>query len=95
MRPLLPIPSVTIVVACLDSRSAFIGKLGDDKFNHMLVGILKENNISTDSVLFDMGAHTTLAFVTLCSDGEREFMFCRNPITDMLLKDFKLNLELI
>ncbi|KAL6004341.1 carbohydrate kinase PfkB [Asimina triloba] len=94
-RPLLPIPSVTIIIACLNIQPAFINKLGDNEFSHMLAGILKENCISTDDVLFDMGARTALAFIALCSDDECEFMFCHNPKTDMLLKNSELNIELI
>lgn len=41
------------------------------------------------------GARTALAFVTLRADGEREFMFYRNPSADMLLTEAELNLDLI
>lgn len=44
---------------------------------------------------FDPGARTALAFVTLRSDGEREFMFYRNPSADMLLQEAELDLSLI
>ncbi|KAH9727562.1 putative fructokinase-4 [Citrus sinensis] len=69
--------------------------LGDDEFGHMLAGILKENGVSADGINFDQGARTALAFVTLRADGEREFMFYRNPSADMLLRPDELNLELI
>ena len=87
--------NVAIAVARLGGRSAFVGKLGDDEFGHMLAGILKENGVTSEGILFDKGARTALAFVTLRSDGEREFMFYRNPSADMLLTDSELNLELI
>lgn len=87
--------NVAISVARLGGRSAFVGKLGDDEFGHMLAGILKENGVTSEGILFDKGARTALAFVTLRSDGEREFMFYRNPSADMLLTDSELNLELI
>ncbi|XP_010268185.1 PREDICTED: probable fructokinase-1 [Nelumbo nucifera] len=87
--------NVAIAVARLGGRSAFVGKLGDDEFGNMLAGILKENGVNGDGILFDKGARTALAFVTLRSDGEREFMFYRNPSADMLLKEQELNLELI
>ncbi|KAE9612044.1 putative fructokinase [Lupinus albus] len=61
----------------------------------MLVDILRENKVNTDGVCFDMGARTALAFVTLRKDGEREFMFYRNPSADMLLKESELNMSLI
>ncbi|RVW35795.1 Fructokinase-2 [Vitis vinifera] len=87
--------NVAIAVTRLGGRSAFVGKLGDDEFGHMLAGILKENGVRGDGITFDVGARTALAFVTLRADGEREFMFYRNPSADMLLKPEELNLELI
>ncbi|ESR56246.1 hypothetical protein CICLE_v10021105mg [Citrus x clementina] len=87
--------NVAIAVARLGGKAAFVGKLGDDEFGHMLAGILKENGVSADGINFDQGARTALAFVTLRADGEREFMFYRNPSADMLLRPDELNLELI
>lgn len=61
----------------------------------MLADILRKNGVEDDGVLFDTHARTALAFVTLKSDGEREFMFYRNPSADMLLTEAELNMELI
>ncbi|KAI5559399.1 hypothetical protein POPTR_017G126300v4 [Populus trichocarpa] len=61
----------------------------------MLAEILKENNVNSEGMRFDPGARTALAFVTLRSDGEREFMFYRNPSADMLLQEAELDLDLI
>ncbi|PSS35849.1 Fructokinase-2 like [Actinidia chinensis var. chinensis] len=87
--------NVAIAAARLGGKTAFVGKLGDDEFGHMLAGILKENGVSGDGITFDKGARTALAFVTLRADGEREFMFYRNPSADMLLTPEELNLDLI
>ncbi|KAI9195547.1 hypothetical protein LWI28_015940 [Acer negundo] len=87
--------NVAIAVARLGGKAAFVGKLGDDEFGHMLAGILKENGVNGDGINFDQGARTALAFVTLRADGDREFMFYRNPSADMLLKPEELNIELI
>lgn len=87
--------NVAIAIARLGGSAAFIGKLGEDEFGYMLAGILKENGVSGDGINFDKGARTALAFVTLRDDGEREFMFYRNPSADMLLTPDELNLELI
>ncbi|XP_057781566.1 fructokinase-2-like [Salvia miltiorrhiza] len=87
--------NVSIAITRLGGKSAFVGKLGDDEFGQMLAGILKENKVSADGVCFDKGARTALAFVTLRADGDREFMFYRNPSADMLLKPEELNLNLI
>lgn len=70
-------------------------QFGDDEFGHMLVDILKKNGVKSEGVCFDQHARTALAFVTLKHNGEREFMFYRNPSADMLLKDSELNMGLI
>ncbi|CAD5185553.1 unnamed protein product [Musa acuminata subsp. malaccensis] len=87
--------NVAIAVARLGGRAAFVGKLGDDEFGRMLAGILRDNGVDDGGVLFDTGARTALAFVTLRADGEREFMFYRNPSADMLLTEAELNLDVI
>uniref|UniRef100_A0A3N7G513 fructokinase n=1 Tax=Populus trichocarpa TaxID=3694 RepID=A0A3N7G513_POPTR len=69
--------------------------VGEDEFGYMLAEILKENNVNSEGMRFDPGARTALAFVTLRSDGEREFMFYRNPSADMLLQEAELDLDLI
>lgn len=69
--------------------------MGDDEFGYMLADILKQNNVEHEGMLFDKGARTALAFVTLRADGEREFMFFRNPSADMLLEARELNVDLI
>ena len=51
--------------------------------------------MNNQGLLFDTHARTALAFVTLRSDGEREFMFYRNPSADMLLEEKELDLDLI
>ncbi|XP_077239602.1 putative fructokinase-7 [Tasmannia lanceolata] len=87
--------NVAVGVSRLGGSSAFIGKVGQDEFGFMLSEILKENNVDNSGVRFDPGARTALAFVTLRADGEREFMFFRNPSADMLLHESELNLDLL
>ncbi|XP_022758632.1 probable fructokinase-5 [Durio zibethinus] len=87
--------NVACAIAKLGGVSAFIGKVGEDEFGRMLVDLLKKNGVNCDGVCFDKQARTALAFVTLKTDGQREFMFYRNPSADMLLKDSELNMGLI
>lgn len=87
--------NVAVGIARLGGSSAFIGKVGEDEFGRMLVDILKENNVEHKGMRFDLGARTALAFVTLKADGEREFMFFRNPSADMLLTESELDVDLI
>ncbi|XP_074266515.1 putative fructokinase-5 [Silene latifolia] len=87
--------NVACAVTKLGGLSAFMGKVGEDEFGKMLVDILDKNGVNTKGVCFDKEARTALAFVTLKKNGEREFMFYRNPSADMLLKESELNVELI
>nr|XP_043631432.1 probable fructokinase-6, chloroplastic [Erigeron canadensis] len=87
--------NVAVGISRLGGSSAFIGKVGEDEFGYMLADILKENNVNNEGMRFDPGARTALAFVTLKNNGEREFMFYRNPSADMLLQESELDLDLI
>ncbi|CAN1158954.1 Probable fructokinase-7 [Linum perenne] len=87
--------NVAVGVSRLGGSSAFIGKLGDDEFGHMLDDILKQNNVDNSGVRFDPYARTALAFVTLRADGEREFLFFRHPSADMLLKESELQIDIL
>ncbi|KAG8663924.1 hypothetical protein MANES_01G263700v8 [Manihot esculenta] len=87
--------NVAVGIARLGGNSAFIGKVGDDEFGHMLADILKQNKVNNSGMRFDSHARTALAFVTLRADGEREFMFYRNPCADMLLSETELDKNLI
>ncbi|KAK9075293.1 hypothetical protein SSX86_003616 [Deinandra increscens subsp. villosa] len=87
--------NVAVGISRLGGSSAFIGKVGDDDFGHMLADILKANKVNNSGMRFDQNARTALAFVTLKSDGEREFMFFRNPSADMLLHESELDVNLI
>ncbi|KAL3325934.1 hypothetical protein AABB24_036911 [Solanum stoloniferum] len=87
--------NVAVGIARLGGSSAFIGKVGADEFGYMLADILKQNNVDNSGMRFDTHARTALAFVTLKADGEREFMFFRNPSADMLLTEAELDKNLI
>ncbi|KAI5075219.1 hypothetical protein GOP47_0009295 [Adiantum capillus-veneris] len=87
--------NVAVAISRLGGHSAFIGKLGDDEFGHMLKGILTHHGVDSTGIRFDDNARTALAFVTLREDGEREFMFYRNPSADMLLHESELDMDLI
>lgn len=87
--------NVAVGIARLGGSSAFIGKVGKDEFGFMLADILKQNKVDNSGMRFDTGARTALAFVTLRADGEREFLFFRNPSADMLLHESELDKNLI
>ena len=87
--------NVAVGFSKLGGRSAFVGKVGEDEFGHMLVAVLEKQGVDVSGVRFDSHARTALAFVTLLTGGEREFMFYRNPSADMLMEPHELNEGLI
>jgi len=76
--------NVAVGLARLGAKSAFMGKVGDDVFGHLLADTLRDEGVDTGPLRFDARARTALAFVSLKADGERDFLFYRHPSADML-----------
>jgi fructokinase len=81
--------------AKLGGKTAFIGKVGNDDFGLYLRDCLAGLGIRTEGLIISDRVHTTLAFVTLKSDGERSFSFYRNPGADMMLYPEEIDMQLI
>lgn len=79
----------------LGTSCAFLGKVGDDAFGWFLKATLDEVGVDTRGLVFSQEARTALAFVSLRTDGEREFMFYRHPSADMLYTPDEVAFDLI
>ena len=79
----------------LGRSCAFIGKVGEDMFGHLLRDVAAETGICMDYLVFDKDTRTTLAFVKTFENGDRDFSFYRNPGADMMLTETELPLETI
>ena len=77
--------NVLSMLSGLGNRTAFIGKVGDDFFGHMLRERIESRNIDTSGLFLSASVPTTLAFVRKLPDGDRDFAFFRNPGADMML----------
>ncbi|MDC7225605.1 MAG: carbohydrate kinase [Spirochaetales bacterium] len=77
--------NVAAAVAKLENEAFFIGKLGSDAFGDYLLETMNGVGINTAHVSRTDEANTCLAFVSLKSDGNREFSFYRKPSADLLL----------
>ena len=77
--------NVAVGLAKLGHEVGFIGKVGDESFGHFLANVLQENGVDISGLSFDSETRTMLAFVSLTSEGERDFMFYRHPSADMRL----------
>lgn len=71
----------------LGGESAMITKLGQDPFGDKIENLFREYGIDCTHVLRTEEANTSLAFVALKDEGNREFSFYRKPGADMLLRD--------
>ena len=76
-------------------QAAFLGKVGDDAFGHLLVGTVKDAGIETRGILIDPTVFTTLAFVTFDEAGDRSFSFARKPGADTCLSWEEVDRSLI
>lgn len=73
--------------AKLGGESALITQLGDDAFGDKIVSELQQWKIDCSYVKRTDKAATSLAFVALKENGDREFFFCRKPGADMLFSE--------
>jgi fructokinase len=76
--------NVAVGVVRLGRTSAFMGMVGDDGFGRFLTSTLSEAGVDVTPLRLTDRARTGLAFVSLQSSGEREFLFYRNPSADMM-----------
>ncbi|HLU21623.1 MAG TPA: carbohydrate kinase [Bacillaceae bacterium] len=69
--------NVCATIVKLGGNAQFCGKVGNDPFGHYLKNTLDELKVDTSMLLFDENHPTTLAFVSLKDNGERDFVFNR------------------
>ncbi len=82
-------------VARLGHRSGVVACVGDDEFGKFLIDTLKREGVYTGWVKVKK-ARTSLAFVVLYENGERDFFFYRKPwvnTADTLLEPGDIDIE--
>ena len=81
----------------LGGKSGVIGSVGSDEFGKYIKSVLEKYMVDTSGLVFKENLRTSLAFIKLRDDGERDFFFYRKPWTvtaDTELTKDELNLEL-
>ncbi len=68
--------NVACAISKLGGKSSFIGAVGHDPFGDFLLNVLKQEGVDI-SLAQRSETFTTLAFVSLAEDGERDFVFSR------------------
>lgn len=77
--------NVAVAVARNGLEAGFCGCMGNDDFGAFLIKTLEDNKVKNLCPPLLDEAITTMAFVTLNSDGDRSFTFARKPGADMFL----------
>lgn len=87
--------NVLVALSKLGKSTAFLGMVGKDQFGVFLKNVLEESGVDTTGLKFTDKANTTLAFVHLKSDGDRQFSFYRNPGADIMLSKDDIDYNII
>ncbi|MDQ8201515.1 carbohydrate kinase [Pelagicoccus sp. SDUM812003] len=77
--------NVAVAIARLGGRSSLISCVGEDAWGDFLRETLDREGVDTRGLQRTAGASTTLAFVSLDAEGDRDFSFMRSPGADTLL----------
>jgi fructokinase len=83
--------NVCATIAKLGGNASFSGKVGKDPFGCFLEETLNSLNVDTSMLAWDGRTATTLAFVSLQENGERDFVFHRGADALMTMDDIDLN----
>lgn len=81
--------NVCAAISKLSGKSSFIGKVGDDPFGRFLKKSLEEYEVGVENLVLDNNFNTTLAFVSLQSNGERDFIFNRGADENLKFSEIK------
>ncbi|MFI3115262.1 MAG: carbohydrate kinase [Clostridia bacterium] len=87
--------NVLVSATKLGLNTAFIGKIGCDMQGEFLRKTLIDQKIETKGLISDDKYFTTLAFVSINENGERNFAFARKPGADTMLSYDEVDLDLV
>lgn len=79
--------NVAAAIAALGGAVEIAAKVGNDPFGDQLINVMKEFGVSTKWMLKDEECFTTMAFVSLMENGERDFVFNRGADGHLTIND--------
>lgn len=79
--------NVAAAITKLGGSASFFGKVGADAFGKFLIHEMSGFGIDCSNVVIDEKLPTTLAFVSLKEDGERDFEFFRGADGELRYED--------
>jgi fructokinase len=81
--------NVAAAIAALGGEVLLAAKVGVDPFGKQLIDVMKDFGVSTLWMLQDKNHFTTFAFVSLMSDGQRDFVFNRGADGELSESDLE------
>lgn len=84
--------NVCAAISKLGGEAIFLGKVGADPFGDFLEETLQSVGVHTNLLVKDSSSPTTLAFVSLGEDGQRDFVFNRGADANLTLDDVPLEI---
>lgn len=78
------VANVAVAMARFGVSSGYSGMVGNDAFGHYLKDVLNDKGVDTSGLMVSDVYNTTLAFVHLFSNGDRDFSFYRKPGADIM-----------
>lgn len=86
--------NVAAAIAALGGKVSLASKVGNDPFGQQLIDEMNSFGVDTKLMLKDPHHFTTLAFVSLMEDGERDFVFSRGADGELSEADIEqINLD--
>ena len=80
--------NVSCAITKFGGKSSFYGAVGDDIIGKFLIEYIKKQNVINHLKVIK-NHNTTLAFVNINENGERDFCFYRNNTADIYLPSIK------
>jgi fructokinase len=89
------VANLAAAAAKFGAKALFIAKVGNDSFGHLLKDAVEKSGVDASRIIYSDEYQTTLAFVHLFEDGDRDFTFYRRTGADAMLKIEDVDLGLI
>lgn len=87
--------NVAAVCAKLGHPAALLSQVGKDAFGDFLIDTVKQAGVNTQYIAQTTEGETSLAFVSLSADGDRDFLFYRRNAADLLYQPEQLPANLL
>lgn len=89
------VANVATALSGFGISAAYLGMVGNDVFGRYLKGVLESRGVDTSGLVMSGEYNTTLAFVHLFENGDRDFSFYRKPGADIMYDEKHVKHDMI